>query len=85
MILTPSGTYNLPWFYVQTDPSWVPGSEFWYTNRPVGKNTLANYLQSIIADAKIPENFSNHSLYKTCATRLFCKGVDPQLIKEQQQ
>ena len=29
------------------------------------------------------ENFKNHSMRKSTRTRLFRKGVDPQLIKEQ--
>ena len=32
-----------PKFYVQTDSKWEPGSDYWYTNRPVGKNTLGVY------------------------------------------
>ena len=40
LFLGPRGSYNWPKFYVQTDSSWQPGSEYWYTNRPVGKNTL---------------------------------------------
>ena len=31
----------------------------------------------------IPGNFRNHSLRKSTCTRLFRKGMDPQLIKEQ--
>ena len=77
------GNYHWPKFYVQTDPKWLPGSELWYANHPVGKNTLAEYLQDIMSQAGIEGNFRNHSLRKACATRLFRKGVDPQLIAEQ--
>ena len=31
----------------------------------------------------IEENFKNHSMRKSTCTRLFRKGMDPQLIKEQ--
>ena len=83
LFLGPCGNYHWPKFYVQTDPKWLPGSELWYTNCPVGKNTLAEYLQDMMSQAGIEGNFWNHSLRKACATRLFRKGVDPQLISEQ--
>ena len=79
----PCGNYHWPKFYVQTDPKWLPGSELWYTNHPVGKNTLTEYLQDMMSQAGIEGNFQNHSLRKACAIRLFHKGVDPQLIAEQ--
>ena len=34
--LGPTGSYHWPRFYVQTDPKWEPGSDYQYTNRPVG-------------------------------------------------
>ena len=83
LFLGPPGNYNWPKFYVQTDPKWQPGSDYWYTNRPVGKNTLAKYIQTMMEGAVIPGHFRNHSTRKSTCTRLFQKGVDPQLIKEQ--
>ena len=72
LFLGPRGSYHWPRFYVQTDPKREPGSDYWYTNRPVGKNTCG-----------VEGNFKNHSIRKSTCTRLFRKGVDPQLIKEQ--
>ena len=83
MSLGPHGNYSWPKFYVQTDPKWQPGSDYWYANRPVGKSTLAKYIQTMMEDAGIPGHFRNHSTRKSTCTRLFQKGVDPQLIKEQ--
>ena len=37
LFLGPRGSYHWPRFYVQTDRKWEPGSDYWYTNRPVGK------------------------------------------------
>ena len=34
-----------PRCYVQTDPKWEPGADYWYTNRLVGKNTLGDTLK----------------------------------------
>ena len=42
------GSYHWPRFYVQTDPKWEPGSDYWYTNRPVGKNTLGGYIEDMM-------------------------------------
>ena len=46
LFLGPRGSYHWPRFYVQTDPKWEPGSDYWYTNRPVGKNTLGGTLKT---------------------------------------
>ena len=81
--LGPPGNHSWPKLYVQTDPKWQPGSDYWYTNRPVGKNTLAKYIQTMMEEAGIQGHFHNHSTRKSTCTRLFQKGVDPQLIKEQ--
>ena len=44
---------------------------------------MAKYIQSMMEDAGIARHFRNHSTRKSTCTRLFQKGVDPQLIKEQ--
>ena len=44
----PRGSYHWPRFYVQTDRDWQPGTDYWYTNRPVGKNTLEGYIEDIM-------------------------------------
>ena len=46
LFLGPRESYHWPRFYVQTDPKWEPGSDYWYTNRPVGKNTLGGTLKT---------------------------------------
>ena len=81
--LGPPGNHSWPKFYVQTDPKWQPRSDYWYTNHPVGKNTFGKYIQTMMEDAGIKGHFCNHSTRKSTCTRLFQKGVDPQLIKEQ--
>ena len=83
IFLGPKGNFHWPRFYVQTDVNWAPGSDYWYTNRPIGKNTLGKYIQTMMAAAKIEGHFRNHSTRKSTCTRLFQEGVDPQLIKEQ--
>ena len=41
LFLGPRGFYHWLRFYIQTDAKWERGAGYWYTNRPVGKNTLA--------------------------------------------
>ena len=48
LFLGPRGSSHWPRFYVQTDPKWEPGSDYWYTNRPVGKNTLEGYIEDMM-------------------------------------
>ena len=83
LFLGPRWSYHWPRFYVQTDPKWEPGSDYWYTNRPMGKNTLGGYIEDMMKRGGVEGNFKNHSMRKSTCTRLFRKGVDPQLIKEQ--
>ena len=48
LFLGPRGSYHWPRFYVQTDSKWEPGSDYWYTNRPGGKNTLGGYIEDMM-------------------------------------
>ena len=81
--VSPRGSYYFPKFYQQTNNEWSPGGDNWYLPNPVGKNTIGKYLEEIMAAGGIPGNWKNHCLRKACASRLFRKGVDPQLIAEQ--
>ena len=74
LLLGRQGNYHWSWFYFQTDPSWTPGNLHWYSNRPVGKNTLGEYMKKIMEAGGIEGHFCNHSLRKATATRLFEKG-----------
>ena len=83
LFLGPRGSYHWPRFYVQTDPKWEPGSDYLYTNKPVGKNTLGGYIKDMMKRGGVEGNFKNHSMRKSTCTRLFREGVGLQLIKEQ--
>ena len=72
--------FNWSRIYVQTDPGWQPGSDYWHTNRPFSKNTHANYIEDLMRERSISGNFKNHSKYMYKA---FYKRGDTQLIKEQ--
>ena len=70
---------NVDRFYLL--PSKKVGS--WFTNRPLGKNTISQLLKKLFQKANIQQmNVSNHSLRATCATRLYQANVDEQIIME---
>lgn len=52
----------------------------WYMSVPIGHNVLGKTVSRLCQKAGINGYKTNHSLRATCATRLFDKGVDEQLI-----
>ena len=48
-------------FYLQSDPDWKPGNDFWYLHFPAGKGPLGAYMAELMATAGIPGDYSNHS------------------------
>ena len=83
MLLGPKGSDNWPKFYVQTDNSWTPGSLTWYTNRPVGKNTIANTWKRSWRQGVWRAFIATIPLEKQQLLVYLRKGLDPQLIQEQ--
>ena len=78
----PKATGTWPDFYLQSDPSFKRENDFWYLNNPVGSNSLNVYVRDMMELAGIDGYFTNHSLRATCASRLYQKSVDEQLIAE---
>ncbi len=56
-------------------------ARMWYSDKPLGVNSIKKIVKSLAEKAGLRGHFSNHSLRATCATRLFEAGVDEQLIK----
>ena len=54
----------------------------WYSSTPIGINKLRSVVSSMLRDAGLNGFFTNHSLRRTCATRLFQAGQDVKLVKE---
>ena len=67
-------------FYLQPRRKWF--GKAWYMNRPAGVNTLQNAVREMCHHAGLPGYYSNHSLRLTATTKLYCNGVDEQLIME---
>ena len=65
-------------FYLQ--PLKFPKPSCWYQPKPVGHNPLAQTVKRLCSQVGIDGYFTNHSLRRTCATRLYQKGADEQQI-----
>ena len=69
-----------PNFYLQSLTKTRPNC--WYSATPVGVNTLRKCVGELLRNAGLDGYFTNHSLRRTCATRLFQAGADVKLVKE---
>ncbi len=58
----------------------MPGT--WYTDKPLGVNSLKKVMKKLTQAAGVKGKFSNHSLRATMATKLFQSSIDEQVIKE---
>ena len=54
----------------------------WYGKQVFGKNSIAKVVTKLLKSVNANGHFTNHSLRRTGATRLFQAGVDRKLIKE---
>ncbi len=54
----------------------------WYTDKPVGVNSLKKIVSTLAKEAGLVGHFTNHSLRAMAATRMYNGGVDEQVIKE---
>ena len=67
-------------FYLKPRPEGCSRSGCWYYNRAVGHNVLSRTVKRLCNRAGVDGYFTNHSLRRTCATRLFQQGIDEQQI-----
>ena len=65
-------------FYLK--PFANPCQDCWYYNRAIGHNVLGNTVKRLCTAIGVDGHFTNYSLWRTCATRLFQAGVDEQQI-----
>ncbi len=80
----PEATFQRDVFYMKPR-SRIPDSacDPWYTEIPIGHNTLNKYLKQILAEANIDtSNRSNHSLRATAISRMYQRNVPEKLIME---
>ena len=68
-------------FYFKPLQKWS-NTGVWFTNKPLGHNTLENMMATICKKANVTGYKTNHSLRATVASRLYHSGLDEQLIME---
>ena len=59
-----------------------PKPALWYTTTPLGVNKVRSVVKDMLKSAGLDGFFTNHSLRRTAATRLFQSGQNVKLIKE---
>ena len=59
-----------------------PRPNCWYSTVPVGINKIRGVVSELLHNAGLDGYFTNHSLRRTCATRLFQAGQSVKLVKE---
>ncbi len=53
----------------------------WYSDKPVGINSIKKVVKRLTKAAGLTSRFSNHLLRATCVTHMFAAGVNEQVIK----
>ena len=59
-----------------------PNPAQWYGVQAIGKNSLGNIVKNMLKSANLDSYFTNHSLCRTSATRLFQAGVEDKIVHE---
>ena len=67
-------------FYLQ--PARNPTATCWYSNNPLGHNSLSTTVTKLCKEAGITGFKTNHSLRATATSRLYHSGIDEQLVME---
>ncbi|KAJ8026414.1 Zinc finger MYM-type protein 2 [Holothuria leucospilota] len=58
----------------------LESDEVWYTNTPIGVNTLGNMMVKISEKAKLSQKYTNHSIRATTITALSNAGIETRVI-----
>ena len=59
-----------------------PKGEIWYYKKAVGRETLGNVVKKIMKNAGFERHYTNHSLRRSSASRLYDAGMPEQVIQE---
>lgn len=58
-----------------------PGTLIWYCNSPLGKNAIGKFLVNAAKAAGPSENIINHSVRKTCISRLMVLMISQRIMQ----
>ena len=59
-----------------------PKGEIWYYKKAVGRETLGNVVKKIMKKTGFEGHYTNHSLRRSSASRLYDAGMPEQVIQE---
>ena len=71
---------NTPGDVLYLQPLCKPLPHCWYQPRPVGHNVLSKTVKKLTDKVGAEGYYTNHSLRRTCATKLFQEGIEEQRI-----
>ena len=59
-----------------------PSSQIWYPKAALGKNEIGKFLSKAAKAAKLPGNITNHSVRKTCISRLIDANIPENFVAQ---
>ncbi|CAB4010056.1 zinc finger MYM-type 2-like, partial [Paramuricea clavata] len=69
-------------FFLAINHRRQPGSQIWYNKAPLGKNEIGKFLSKAAKAAKLPGNITNHSVRKTCISRLMDADIPENYVAQ---
>ena len=69
-------------FFLAVNHRRQPSSQIWYTKAPLGKNEIGKFLSKAAKAAKLPGNITNHSVRKTCISRLMDADIPENFVAQ---
>ena len=69
-------------FFLAINHKRKPESQVWYTNGALGKNSIGKFLVDAAKAAGLPGNVTNHSVRKTCISRLMDAEVPENYVAQ---
>jgi hypothetical protein len=69
-------------FFLAINHRCQSGSQIWYNKAPLGKNEIGKFLSKAAKAAKLPGNVTNHSVRKTCISRLMDADIPENYVAQ---
>ncbi len=69
-------------FFLAINHKRKPENPVWYQKSPLGKNEIGKFLSKAAKNAGIEGNISNHSVRKTCVSRLMDADIPSNYVAQ---
>ena len=69
-------------FYLAVKHQVKPGDDVWYMRSPIGKNEIGKFLHTAAKNAGLQGRLTNHSVRKTCISRLLDSDVSDNFVAQ---